>query len=226
MGGSLRLPDVEVRRIAAKVTCRITIADPDIEVRSLRLMSIPRVVRLFGAEDAPSAVAADYMNGSERPAAGMSAESVFYSFPNMQGTVPSIADQRQKNRDNAPDNASYLLIRAVKGDRILAYTVYLGGNNTSDFNVRANTHYRLDISILGDSEVDTRSGFVSRARTPIRNLPDGSSFSKAMRPGSVSIGPQGRRIRSPSITTTGTTITGWPIPRPCSPPTITGCITG
>lgn len=155
-GGLLRLPDVEVRRIAAKVTCRITIADPDIEVRSLRLMSIPRVVRLFGAEDAPSAVAADYMNGSERPAAGMSAESVFYSFPNMQGTVPSIADQRQKNRDNAPDNASYLLIRAVKGDRILAYTVYLGGNNTTDFNVRANTHYRLDISILGDSEVDTR----------------------------------------------------------------------
>ncbi|MSE71408.1 DUF4906 domain-containing protein, partial [Escherichia coli] len=155
-GGSLRLPDVEVRRIAAKVTCRIAIADPDIEVRSLRLMSIPRVVRLFGAEDAPSAVAADYMNGSERPAAGMSAESVFYSFPNMQGTVPSIADQRQKNRDNAPDNASYLLIRAVKGDRILAYTVYLGGNNTTDFNVRANTHYRLDISILGDSEVDTR----------------------------------------------------------------------
>jgi len=155
-GGSLRLPDVEVRRIAAKVTCRIAIADPDIEVRSLRLMSIPRVVRLFGAEDAPSAVAADYMNGSERPAAGMNAESVFYSFPNMQGTVPSIADQRQKNRDNAPDNASYLLIRAVKGDRILAYTVYLGGNNTSDFNVRANTHYRLDISILGDNEVDTR----------------------------------------------------------------------
>ena len=39
---------------------------------------------------------------------------------------------------------------------MLAYYVYLGGNNTSDFNVRANVHYRLAISILGDSEVDTR----------------------------------------------------------------------
>ena len=39
---------------------------------------------------------------------------------------------------------------------MLAYYVYLGGNNTSDFNVRANVHYRFNISILGDSEVDTR----------------------------------------------------------------------
>ena len=38
----------------------------------------------------------------------------------------------------------------------MAYYIYLGGNNTSDFNVRANCHYRLNISILGDNEVDTR----------------------------------------------------------------------
>lgn len=74
----------------------------------------------------------------------------------MQGTVPSITDQRAKNADNAPENASYLLIRAVRGAKALAYYVYLGENNTSDFNVRANTHYRFNISILGDSEVDTR----------------------------------------------------------------------
>lgn len=74
----------------------------------------------------------------------------------MQGTVPSITDQRDKNPDNAPANASYLLIRAVRGAKVLAYYIYLGDNNTTDFNVRANVHYRLAISILGDSEVDTR----------------------------------------------------------------------
>lgn len=79
-----------------------------------------------------------------------------YLLPNMQGMVATITDQRQKNPENAPANASYLLIRAVRGSKILAYYIYLGGNNTSDFNVRANTHYRLNISILGDSEVDTR----------------------------------------------------------------------
>ena len=38
----------------------------------------------------------------------------------------------------------------------MAYYIYLGDNNTTDFNVRANVHYRLAISILGDSEVVTR----------------------------------------------------------------------
>ena len=74
----------------------------------------------------------------------------------MQGSVPPITDQRQKNKDNAPDNASYLLIRALAGNKVLTYTVFLGENNTSDFNVRANVQYRFNISILGNNEVDTR----------------------------------------------------------------------
>ena len=48
------------------------------------------------------------------------------------------------------------MIRAVRGEKVLAYRVYLGENNTSDFNVRGNTHHTLDIAILGDDEVDTR----------------------------------------------------------------------
>lgn len=39
---------------------------------------------------------------------------------------------------------------------MLDYRVYLGENNTTDFNVRPNTHHTLDICILGDNEVDTR----------------------------------------------------------------------
>lgn len=39
---------------------------------------------------------------------------------------------------------------------MLDYYIYPGGNNTSNFDIRANTHYRLDIMIRGDAEVDTR----------------------------------------------------------------------
>ena len=39
---------------------------------------------------------------------------------------------------------------------MLEYRVYLGENNTTDFNVRRNTRYSLDITIEGESEVDTR----------------------------------------------------------------------
>ena len=153
-GGAL--PAVEVQRAVAKVSYDIAVKPTDIELQSVQLLSVPRAVSVFDVAAAPSDDAADYTDTPAVPLSGHSAAGSRYLLPNMQGSVPSITDQRQKNRDNAPDNASYLLIRALRDDKVLTYTVYLGGNNTSDFNVRANVHYRLDISILGDSEVDTR----------------------------------------------------------------------
>jgi hypothetical protein len=153
-GGSL--PTVEVQRAVAKISYDITVKPSDIELLSVQLLSVPRTVSIFDVEAAPSDDPDDYMDCPETHLSGRSAAGTSYLLPNMQGTVPSITDQRAKNADNAPENASYLLIRAVRGAKALAYYVYLGENNTSDFNVRANTHYRFNISILGDSEVDTR----------------------------------------------------------------------
>ena len=48
------------------------------------------------------------------------------------------------------------MIRATRGSRILDYRIYLGENNTTDFNVGRNTSHTLDITISGDNEVDTR----------------------------------------------------------------------
>lgn len=154
-GGVLTLPTVEVRRCLAKISYNISVKPADIELRSVQLLSVPRSSLLFDAAT-PSENPDDYKDRPEAELAGRQAEGACYLLPNMQGIVASITDQRQKNPENAPANASYLLIRAVRGAKVLAYYVYLGGNNTSDFNVRANVHYRLDISILGDSEVDTR----------------------------------------------------------------------
>ena len=148
-GGSL--PTVEVQRAVAKISYDITVKPSDIE-----LLSVPRTVSIFDVAASPSDAPDDYTDCPERRVSGQQAAGDCYLLPNMQGTVPSITDQRAKNADNAPENASYLLIRAKRGDKILTYTIYLGENNTSDFNVRANVHYRFDISILGDNEVDTR----------------------------------------------------------------------
>ena len=122
----------------------------------MQLFSVPRTASIFDVAATPLDDPDDYTNCPETTLSGRSAAGTSYLLPNMQGVVPSITDQRQKNPDNAPENASYLLIRATRGTKALAYCVYLGENNTSDFNVRANTHYRFNISILGDSEVDTR----------------------------------------------------------------------
>ena len=155
-GGILTLPAVEVQRAVAKVSYNISVKPADIELQSVQLLSVPRAVSVFDVAASPSDDAADYTDTPAVPLSGHSAAGSRYLLPNMQGSVPSIIDQRQKNPGNAPDNASYLLIRATRGAKMLAYYIYLGENNTSDFNVRANVHYRLHISILGDSEVDTR----------------------------------------------------------------------
>lgn len=157
---TVELPAVEVRRQVAKIACNISVAKAvsDISLRSVCLYNVPRQGRFFG-DGTPVPDAAGYTIGgyAEIPSGSASRyAAVFYVPENRQGTVAGITSQRDKNRDNAPEHASYLMIRAVRGEKVLAYRVYLGENNTSDFNVRGNTHHTLDIAILGDDEVDTR----------------------------------------------------------------------
>ena len=158
---TVTLPTLSVRRTVAKIAYNIRVADkvPDLELRSVRLCSVPGRTTLFTPASAPSTSEKDFTDAPlvELPdAARRSCSGVQYLFENPQGTVPSITDQQDKNADNAPSCASYLMIRATRGSRILDYRVYLGENSTTDFNVGRNTSHTLDITISGDNEVDTR----------------------------------------------------------------------
>ena len=158
---TVTLPTLSVRRTVAKIAYNIRVADkvPDLELRSVRLCSVPGHTTLFTPASTPSTSEKDFTDAPlvELPdAARRSCSGVQYLFENPQGTVPSITDQRDKNADNAPACASYLMIRATRGSRILDYRIYLGENNTTDFNVGRNTAHTLDITISGDNEVDTR----------------------------------------------------------------------
>lgn len=157
-GGVLTLPPIEVERCVAKISYEISVAPgaEGIELHFVRPLSIPREVGVFDTAATPSDDPDDYTDGKAIPLSGTTAAGTFYLLPNPQGTVPMITDQRDKNRENAPEHASHLMIRAVRGAKVLTYNIYLGENNTSDFNVHANTHYRFNISILGDDEVDMR----------------------------------------------------------------------
>lgn len=154
--GPVTLPSVVVQRAVAKVSCNISVQPEDMELLSIQLVSMPRSVRLFDAEATPSNDADDYVDTEVLQLGGRTASAEYYLLPNPQGENPSITEQRQKNASNAPVHATFLRLRALRGDRVLTYTVYLGENNTSDFNVRANRHYRLNISVLGDKDIDIR----------------------------------------------------------------------
>lgn len=149
---------VVVRRAVAKVICNISI-DPGV-VYGLNLQSVQVVNTacwgtLFTEGEAagelrsptPSAVP----SGQERKTS-----KTFYLAENCRGEVAGIVTQQQKCADNAPSGATFVRIRALRGGKQLVYDIYLGENNTTNFDVRRNTAHTLDIRIKGESEVDTR----------------------------------------------------------------------
>ncbi len=153
---SLTLPPLEVRRAVAKVSCNISVLPEDMELLSAQLLSVPRMSHPFDVAARPSAADDDYTDTDVLPLGGRQASVEYYLLPNAQGENAAITDQRQKDAANAPAHASFLRLRAQRGDRVLTYAVYLGENNTTNFDVLANRHYRLNISILGDHDLDTR----------------------------------------------------------------------
>lgn len=70
--------------------------------------------------------------------------------------MPGITSQEQKCAGNAPEGATFLRIKAQREGKLLTYDVYLGENNTTNFDVRRNTVYTLNIVIKGENVVDTR----------------------------------------------------------------------
>lgn len=159
-GNIVTLPTIEVRRVVAKVAYNIRVdnAVSDIKLISVRLMNIPRHSSLF-TPARPSASSGDYTDGfySEIPASNVGGFSgLYYIFENMQGSIPSITTQSDKSARNAPKYASYLLVRAVRGAKVLSYSIYLGRNSTNSFDIERNTHQTYNITIRGDNEVDTR----------------------------------------------------------------------
>lgn len=146
-----------VRRNVAKVVCNISFygVNYDLKLRSVQMMDMAGVTTLF-AEDQqacelissePSAIASYENRKTSR---------TFFLAENCRGEVPGITSQEQKCAGNAPEGATFLRIRAQREGKLLTYDVYLGENNTTNFDVRRNTVHTLDIRIKGENEVDTR----------------------------------------------------------------------
>ena len=149
----VELPAIEVKRFAAKINYSIATDLPDLEIRSVQVMHLPQRATPFVSGN-PSA----FIDGPiwENAGAANAFSGSFYMLPNCQGTVTGIVGQEQKNPENAPEDATYLRIRATRGTKILDYLVYLGENNTDNFDVRTNTSHTLNIVIRGDNETDVR----------------------------------------------------------------------
>ena len=159
--GSGQVLPISLKRHAAKIAYNITVdqAAGDIEISSIQLCSIPDREYLITDLTGPTDPATGFHDSEIRkfPNGSKNANGIFYMLSNRQGDVSSIASQDQKNPDKAPKYASYLCIRGRSGEnKVVDFVVYLGSNMTTNFDVLPNEAHTYNITILSDSETDTR----------------------------------------------------------------------
>lgn len=141
---------VELVRTVAKVDFSYTVAADfrsAFSIRSVRLCNVPRFAAFF--DEGCIATAEECTATKTVPADNDGHSAVYYLPENLQGENASIPGQEQKNESNAPEYATYILIEGEADGLHVVYRIYLGENDTSDFNIARNRVYRIEVRILG-----------------------------------------------------------------------------
>ena len=148
---------VSLVRVVAKVNFSYSVAADfakSFRVKSVQLHNVPRSAILFGSSRADNAGAVADMAPVETSATTYTA--TYYLLENRQGENISINEQQQKNETRAPQYATYIAITGEADGIKVMYRIYLGENNTTDFNVTRNRVYIIDARILGMNTIDWR----------------------------------------------------------------------
>ena len=148
---------LRMERLVAKLSLALSVAPAlqgALTVESVQLLSVPNRCLYFADNRASDpSQRTDY---SVQSVSGTSFSREYYLPENMAGTNTSVTSERQKDKANAPSGASWLRIKARHADRPVTYSVYLGANNTTDFNVERNTLHHLNITLSGSEPTDLR----------------------------------------------------------------------
>lgn len=180
---------VTVRRKVAKLNLSLR-ADPaaGLTLVSYHLVNVPATVAPFlpdGELSSPSL--SDYGSGETVPVGGNACTATLYLPENRQGVNDKITDPRQKNRENAPDCATYIAVKVSDGVSVYDFAVYPGENNTSDFNLRGNGVYNMTVTVKGTDRVDARMDFYTMSLTEDPSFYPGYYVSREIIKGSVNV---------------------------------------
>ena len=142
-------------RMVAKVELKIKVKESSgINITNLKIYNLPKSsYYVFGTTDAANTT---WLNcGDISPSSATIAGTIFYMFENRRGTK-TISAQKDKTTANAPAHATYVEINGTIGTVTAKWTVYLGENNTSDFNIKRNGNYTYNITLNDVAATDTR----------------------------------------------------------------------
>ncbi len=142
-------------RMVAKVELKIKVKENSgINITNLKIYNLPKSsYYVSGTADATNTT---WLNcGGIGPSSTTTAGTIFYMFENRRGTK-TISAQKDKTTANAPAHATYVEINGTIGTVTAKWTVYLGENNTSDFNIKRNGNYTYNITLNDVAVTDTR----------------------------------------------------------------------
>ena len=158
---------VSLVRAVAKVNFSYTVAADfakSFRVKSVQLRSVPLTAALLGSSRADAA--GEVADMEKVSATGTEYNATYYLLENRQGQVAGIGSQQQKDEAHAPEYATYIAIEGKAANVKVVYRIYLGENNTTDFNVVRNRVYNINARILGMNTVDWRVSTAEVAVTP------------------------------------------------------------
>lgn len=173
--------DVSLTRAVAKVALNLSAALPaghTFTLKSIKVKKVPKVVHYFRSDPSstphPAAGVAwfdDYASETCDEALTSTAKNLWWYLPeNMRGTGTA-ADQKDKTAATAPSgqgayctcievSGMYSLGAHLDGTGVASYDavyrIFLGEDNTKDYNLKRNTHYTVTTTIKGVNTADTR----------------------------------------------------------------------
>lgn len=158
--------EITVTRMVAKVTLNIKIKSASgITITSYKVCNLPsKSYYLPRSTDAGNTTWLE--SGTQNTGNVTTTNVVFYMFENRKGVVSTITQQKDKTALKAPANATYIIINGNLSGMAVSWRVYLGENNTTDFNLKRNSSYTYNIT-LEAGKADSR---VSIETTGITNL--------------------------------------------------------
>ena len=158
---------VSLVRAVAKVNFSYTVAADfakSFHVKSVQFRSVPLTAALLGSSRADAA--GEVADMEKVSATGTEYNATYYLLENRQGQVAGIGSQQQKDEAHAPEYATYIAIEGKAANVKVVYRIYLGENNTTDFNVVRNRVYNINARILGMNTVDWRVSTAELTVTP------------------------------------------------------------
>lgn len=173
-GTQTLLGGMKVSRMVAKITLDIkikknsgiTITDYSIYNIPLKSYYIGRPLAtedlkddtntMAGSDAVNAATSADWTECDKVTVNAASTICTFYMFETRRGVVESIKEQQNKVSKDAPARATYIVINGKIGSVTASWKVYLGGNATSNFNIKRNSTYTYSITLYDVITADTR----------------------------------------------------------------------